>query len=81
MFNGETSDGFVGQLYLVPQALSHTGVQNEKVNVTDDALQKLIKSYCRESGVRNLQKHIEKVSLSLRLPACLPACLTACLPA
>lgn len=27
----------------------------------DDAVLALIKSYCRESGVRNLQKHIEKV--------------------
>ena len=27
----------------------------------DEALNKLIKSYCRESGVRNLRKHIEKI--------------------
>lgn len=26
-----------------------------------DALEMLIEHYCRESGVRNLQKHIEKV--------------------
>ncbi|KAG2552501.1 hypothetical protein PVAP13_9KG464800 [Panicum virgatum] len=32
-----------------------------KVEVTDDALLALIENYCREAGVRNLQKHIEKI--------------------
>ena len=31
------------------------------MNITDGALGTLIRSYCRESGVRNLQKQIEKV--------------------
>ena len=30
--------------------------------MTDVALTALIGSYCRENGVRNLQKHIEKVT-------------------
>ena len=34
------------------------------MELKEDALNDLIKSYCRESGVRNLQKHIEKVSIS-----------------
>ena len=29
-------------------------------------MQELIKSYCRESGVRNLQKQVEKVGFHLR---------------
>ena len=29
--------------------------------IQDPSLALLIKSYCRENGVRNLQKHIEKV--------------------
>ena len=29
--------------------------------ITDDGLNTLIKSYCRESGVRNLRKQIEKI--------------------
>ena len=33
--------------------------------ITNDAMQELIKSYCRESGVRNLQKQVEKVIPSL----------------
>lgn len=38
-----------------------SGVKDDTIKITDDALSTLIKSYCRESGVRNLQKHIEKV--------------------
>ena len=38
-----------------------SGVKDQNMEITDDALSTLIKSYCRESGVRNLQKHIEKV--------------------
>ena len=29
--------------------------------ITEDGLNMLVKSYCRESGVRNLRKHIEKI--------------------
>lgn len=49
------------QRYLIPQAEKLAGVNTEMVSVSDQALQNLIKSYCRESGVRNLQKYIEKV--------------------
>ena len=45
----------------MPQALGHTGVSRDVVTVTDVAMNILIKSYCRESGVRSLQRHIEKV--------------------
>lgn len=33
----------------------------ENIEITEDALHTLIKYYCRESGVRNLQKQIEKI--------------------
>ncbi len=36
-------------------------MKKENIEITDSALMRLIKAYCRESGVRNLQKHIEKV--------------------
>jgi ATP-dependent Lon protease len=48
--------------YLIPQAIKHSGVNANQILVDDEALNILIKYYCRESGVRNLQKHIEKVS-------------------
>ncbi|KAK3925590.1 Lon protease-like protein, mitochondrial [Frankliniella fusca] len=51
----------ISKQYLVPQAMKDCGVTDTHVSITDDALNTIIKSYCRESGVRNLQKHIEKV--------------------
>ena len=47
--------------YLVPQALNASGLKSDNVELTPDAIAHLLKYYCRESGVRNLKKHIEKV--------------------
>ncbi|XP_011883137.1 PREDICTED: lon protease homolog, mitochondrial isoform X2 [Vollenhovia emeryi] len=51
----------IAKQYLVPRARTESGLSQEQVNIQDNALTTLIKSYCRESGVRSLQKHIEKV--------------------
>lgn len=51
----------IAKQYLIPQAMRESGLKEEHISLYDDAIQLLIKSYCRESGVRNLQKHIEKV--------------------
>ena len=51
----------IAKQYLIPQAIKNTGVSKEKISIEDGALHKLIKAYCRESGVRNLQKHVEKI--------------------
>lgn len=51
----------IAKQYLLPQAMKDSGVNNDNITITDDSLFALIKNYCRESGVRNLQKHIEKV--------------------
>lgn len=51
----------IANKYLIPQAQRDTGVLDTQIDIGTDALQTLIKSYCRESGVRNLQKQIEKI--------------------
>lgn len=51
----------IAQRYLLPQAMRDSGVSDQHIRLDEEALNILIKSYCRESGVRNLQKHIEKV--------------------
>ncbi len=53
----------IAQKYLIPQLIESTGLKNANVTIDEPALTKLIHAYCRESGVRNLQKHIEKVNL------------------
>lgn len=60
----------IARKYLIPRALEESGVKLEQAIIEDSALSTLIKSYCRETGVRNLQKQLEKVkpsSLSLSL--------------
>ncbi|KAJ0175314.1 hypothetical protein K1T71_009455 [Dendrolimus kikuchii] len=52
----------IAQQYLVPTARKNCGLSDEQLDITSDSLHALIKSYCRESGVRNLQKHIEKIA-------------------
>ncbi|ERN02128.1 lon protease homolog, mitochondrial isoform X1 [Amborella trichopoda] len=43
------------------------GIKPEQVEVTYAALLALVESYCREAGVRNLQKHIEKIYRKIAL--------------
>ncbi|XP_049702638.2 lon protease homolog, mitochondrial isoform X3 [Helicoverpa armigera] len=52
----------IAQQYLVPTARKNCGLTEQQLDLTADSLHTLIKSYCRESGVRNLQKHIEKIA-------------------
>ncbi|XP_049784998.1 lon protease homolog, mitochondrial-like [Schistocerca cancellata] len=51
----------ISKQYLVPQAMAECGLTQDQITLEDSSLNTLIRSYCRESGVRNLQKYIEKV--------------------
>ncbi|KAI6179410.1 Lon protease-like protein, mitochondrial [Aphelenchoides besseyi] len=51
----------IAQKYLIPQCRENCALTENELEIRDDALDTLIKHYCRESGVRNLQKHIEKI--------------------
>lgn len=51
----------IADKYLGPQAKDGSGLKDADVLLQPEAIDLLIKYYCRESGVRNLKKHIEKV--------------------
>ena len=51
----------IAERYLAPQAKEMSGLKDVDVKLDDDAILELINKYCRESGVRNLKKQIEKV--------------------
>ncbi|XP_046541305.1 lon protease homolog, mitochondrial [Equus quagga] len=51
----------IAERYLVPQARALCGLDESKARLSSAVLTLLIKQYCRESGVRNLQKQVEKV--------------------
>eukprot|EP00042_Codosiga_hollandica_P031244 m.187926 g.187926 ORF g.187926 m.187926 type:complete len:973 (-) comp53588_c0_seq2:81-2999(-) len=51
----------IAKRYLIPATLKTTGLEAHNVKFTDKSIEVLIRNYCRESGVRNLQKQIEKI--------------------
>jgi len=51
----------IADRYLGPQAREAAGLKNADVVLEASSIDKLIKYYCRESGVRNLKKHIDKI--------------------
>lgn len=51
----------IAEQYLGPQAKEASGLKDADVQLDPTAIDVLIKYYARESGVRNLKKHIEKV--------------------
>lgn len=51
----------IAERYLIPMAQKMSGVSKEQLSLQTEALNILIRAYCRESGVRNLQKHIDKI--------------------
>ncbi|KAI5119641.1 hypothetical protein M0805_009002 [Coniferiporia weirii] len=51
----------IAEKYLGPQAKEGSGLKDADVVLDPSAIDALIKYYCRESGVRNLKKHIDKI--------------------
>jgi len=51
----------IAEKYLIPQVEELTGLNKSHINLSAEGLNTLIKSYCRESGVRSLRKQIEKI--------------------
>lgn len=48
----------IAQQYLVPRQIRENGLRAEEAELTDDALQILIRDYTREAGVRTLEREI-----------------------
>ena len=52
----------IADKFLLPKAIKENGVQNGEMEITDGTLKEIIRNYTRESGVRNLEREIFKVS-------------------
>jgi len=48
----------IARRYLVPKQIEAHGLPPDQIRVGDDALDKLVREYTREAGVRNLERHI-----------------------
>jgi Lon-like ATP-dependent protease len=51
----------IAQKYLIPETVKNSGLSDYNVDLSENAVKKLITQYCRESGVRNLKKKIEQL--------------------
>ncbi len=51
----------IAQQYLLPRQLRENGLRTGEVAIRDEALRKLIRSYTREAGVRNLEREIGRL--------------------
>jgi ATP-dependent Lon protease len=51
----------IARRYLIPRQLKQAGLTAEQVTITEDALEKLIRGYTREAGVRRLEQMIGRV--------------------
>jgi ATP-dependent Lon protease len=47
--------------YLIPRQIRENGLRKKEIRFTDKALQKIIRGYTREAGVRNLERSIGAV--------------------
>jgi ATP-dependent Lon protease len=52
----------IARRYLIPKTLQTHGLKEGQVAIRRDALSLLIENYARESGVRNLENQIKKIS-------------------
>ncbi len=51
----------IAQRHLLPKQIDENGLTEDRINITDAALKKMISSYTREAGVRNLERTIGTV--------------------
>lgn len=57
----------IARHHLIPKELQENGMKKSEVKFTKQALEKIIESYTRESGVRELEKKIGKVMRKVAL--------------
>jgi ATP-dependent Lon protease len=51
----------IAKQYLIPKQIEENGISEEKIDLTDGALQTIIMQYTREAGLRNLEREIGNV--------------------
>jgi ATP-dependent Lon protease len=55
----------IARTYLVPRQLDSNGLSEKQVRFRDEALKRIIESYTREAGVRNLERNIGSVARAI----------------
>ena len=52
----------IADKYLLPKQIKDNGVKDKEMNLSNDIIKEIIRSYTKESGVRNLEREISKVA-------------------
>ncbi len=52
----------IAKRYLLPRQIQENGLTDDRLEVTDAALRKIISSYTREAGVRNVERELASVA-------------------
>ena len=52
----------IANKYLLPKQIKDNGVKEKEMNLGNDIIKEVIRSYTRESGVRNLEREISKIA-------------------
>ncbi len=52
----------IANKYLLPKQIKENGVKTEELELQDGTIREIIRSFTRESGVRNLEREISKVA-------------------
>ena len=52
----------IANKYLLPKQIKDNGVKEKEMKLENDIIKEIIRSYTRESGVRNLEREISKVA-------------------
>jgi len=52
----------IANKYLLPKQIKENGVKTEELELEDGTIREIIRSFTRESGVRNLEREISKVA-------------------
>ncbi len=52
----------IAQKFLIPKQSKDNGLKNEEWKIPQEVIEKIIRDYTRESGVRNLEREISKIA-------------------
>jgi ATP-dependent Lon protease len=52
----------IAKKYLIPKQMKENGLKDGELDVADSAIKSTIRHYTREAGVRNLERHMSKIS-------------------
>ena len=52
----------IANKYLLPKQIKDNGIKEGEMNIKDGTIKEIIRSYTRESGVRNLEREISKIT-------------------